>query len=198
MVKLGDLEFMKKRIRILLALAALASASLACVINLGGPALPPETIPILPEAASQMQEKFMSSFQAAAAGDGSVVLTFTEVELTSLLAARLASQADPLITDPQVFLRDDQIRIFGKAQRGMFAATIGIVLSASVDSDGRPAVSLVSADFGPLPAPEGLEGAISDLVNEAYTGALGPLATGFRLEGLTIRDGTLTFTGRLR
>ena len=181
-----------------IALGALALASIACVVNLGGPALPDERIPVIPDAATPIQEALGIAVEEARRRDGAVALSVNEVQLTSLLASRLATQSEPFIHDPQVFLRDGQVRVYGKAQRGYFAATVGVVLSAGVDADGRPRLSVVSADFGPLPAPEGLEGMFTDLFNEAYTGALGPVATGFRLESLTIEEGTLTLSGRVR
>jgi hypothetical protein len=114
------------------------------------------------------------------------------------LASRLEEQPEPLITEPQVFLRDGQMRIYGKAHRGPFAATVGIVVSAGVDDQGRPELTVDSADFGPLPAPEGLINTLTDFVTEAYTSALGPVATGFRLEQVGIENGNLTLTGRVQ
>jgi hypothetical protein len=189
---------MKSMVRILLVVGALASASLACVINLGGPDLPQETIPVSPDVAAHVKEEVKIAVENARNGDGSLSVTLTEVDLTSLLADKLATQADPFITDPQVFLRDGQVKIYGKAHRGLFAATVGIVLSAGVNAEGNPELNVVSADFGPLPAPEGLSNTVTDFVNEAYTSALGPVATGFRLEAVSIQNGSLTLTGRLR
>lgn len=189
---------MKRTVRILLVLGALASASLGCLINLGGPALPPETIPVSTDVATHVNEEFEAAIENARNGDGSLALTLTEMDLTSLLASRLATQTDPFIRDPQVFLRDGQMKIYGRAQRGLFTATVGIVLTASVDAEGKPELSIVSADFGPLPAPPGLASTVTSFVNEAYTSALGPVATGFRLESVNIQDGSLTLTGHVR
>jgi len=189
---------MKKVLPIVLVIAVLASSSLACVVNLGGPAIPAETIPVSPDAATQLKQEFQIALENAKNGDGSVTLTITEEELTSLLAAKLGAQSDPFITDPQVFLRNGQMQIYGQAHRGLFAATVGIVLSATVDEQGKPKLAAVSADFGPLPVPEGLISTITDFVTEAYTSALGPIATGFRLESITIENGTLTLSGHVR
>lgn len=189
---------MKRRLPILATIAALVLASLGCVINLGGPDLPAETIPVSPDAAAQLKDQFKFTIENARIGDGSVTFTITEQQLTSLLASRLEGQSDPFITDPQVFLRDGQMRIYGKAHRGLFAATVGIVVSAGVDDQGNPQFTVDSADFGPLPAPEGLINTLTDFVTEAYTSALGPVATGFRLEHLGIENGNMTLTGHVQ
>jgi hypothetical protein len=67
-----------------------------------------------------------------------------------------------------------------------------------VDANGEPTIEMTSADFGPFPVPEGLRDTISAMVREAYTGTLGPVATGLRIETITIANGVMTITGRVR
>jgi hypothetical protein len=71
-------------------------------------------------------------------------------------------------------------------------------MNVGVDVAGQPRLEIASADFGPFPAPQGLNNAISALIAEAYTGSLGPVATGFRLESISIADGVMTLTGRVK
>jgi hypothetical protein len=135
---------------------------------------------------------------------GDVTINITETQITSVLAQRLQTDQNlqqdkkPLITDPQVYLRDGQMQIFGKTQQGMFAANIGIIVAVGVDENAKPKIEIVSADFGPLPAPEGINAAISALIQEAYTGAVGPVATGLRIQTISIADGIMTISGRIR
>jgi hypothetical protein len=185
-------------------LFTLILTSLACTVFVGGPdysSLP--TIPVSTEITQSIQDEVKRAFEEGMT-TGTVTLNFTEPQLTSYIASRLQSdpamQQDnkPLITDPQVYLRDGQMQIYGKTQQGMFAANIGIIVSVGVDEDGQPKIDIVSADFGPLPAPEGLKDAIGAMVREAYTGSLGPVATGLRIETISIADGIMTISGRIR
>jgi hypothetical protein len=80
----------------------------------------------------------------------------------------------------------------------MFTANIGIIVNVGVDENGQPKIDIASADFGPLPAPKGLTNAIAAMVREAYTGSLGPVATGLRIETITIANGIMTISGRIR
>lgn len=178
--------------------------SLACTIFVGGPdysSLP--TIPVSTEITQSIQDEIARAFEEGIT-TGTVTMNFTEAQLTSYIAARLQSDpsmqqdSKPLITEPQVYLRDGQMQIYGKSQQGMFAANIGIIVSVGVDANGQPEIEIVSADFGPMPAPEGLKDAISAIVREAYTGSLGPVATGLRIETITIADGIMTVSGRIR
>ena len=90
------------------------------------------------------------------------------------------------------------MQIFGKAQQGMFNANVSVTMNVSVDDQGKPKIEITQADFGPLPTPQGLNDAVSTMVQEAFTGSLGPVATGFRLESITIADGVMTVMGRTK
>jgi hypothetical protein len=186
-------------------ITTLILTSLACTIFVGGPdfsTLPP--IPVSAEAAESIKEEMRRAFEAGLE-TGVVTFNLTEPQITSYLALRLQTdqalqQTDrtPLITDPQVYLRDGQMQIYGKTQQGIFAANIGIIVSVGVDEAGQPKIEIVSADFGPFPAPEGIKDAITALIREAYTGSLGPVATGLRIETIAIANGLMTVTGRIR
>lgn len=197
-----------KRIRTLalpLFLLSLVLTSLACTVFVGGPdysSLPP--IPVSAEAAESIKDELRRAFEAGAQ-TGVVTINLTEPQITSYLAARMQSdpslqQSDrkPLITDPQVYLRDGQMQIYGKTQQGLFTANIGIIVQVGVDAEGQPLIEITSADFGPFPAPEGLKNAITAMIKEAYTGSLGPVATGLRIETISISGGIMTITGRIR
>jgi hypothetical protein len=188
-----------------LFLLSLVLTSLACVVFVGGPDysnLPP--IPVSADAAASIQQEIQRAITAAA-DTGVITVNLTEPQITSYIASRLQTdpslqQSDkkPLITDPQVYLRDGQMQIYGKTQQGMFTANIGILVNMGVDANGQPEIDVASADFGPFPAPKGLKDAITAMVKEAYTGSLGPVATGLRIESISIANGVMTVTGRIR
>ena len=186
-------------------LFTLILTSLACTIFVGGPDFSTLTpIPVSVEAAESIKAEIKRAFEAGIT-TGVVTFNITEPQITSYLALRLQTdqalqQSDktPLITDPQVYLRDGQMQIYGKTKQGMFTANIGIIVSMGVDENGEPKIEIVSADFGSFPAPEGLKNALTAMVREAYTGSLGPVATGLRIETIAIANGVMTVSGRIR
>lgn len=195
---------MKKYLSFPLFIIVLILASLACTVNVGGPDYSDRpTIPVSNEAAQSLREEIRRAFEAGVVS-GQVIINITEPQITSVLAQRLQSDQNlqqdenPLITEPQVYLRDGQMQIFGKTRRGIFAANIGIIVAVGVDENGGPKIEIVSADFGPFPAPEGINNAIAALIQEAYTGSIGPVATGLRIETISIGNGIMTITGRIR
>ncbi len=179
------------------AVFVLGLAVLACTINVGGPVYPTPTIPVSTEAIGDLHQAVQTAVAGVNAA-GEISLVITEPELTSYLAYKLATQDQPFVTNPQVYLRDGQIQIYGTAVQGYFVATANVVVTAGVDDRGQLKVELTSADFGPLSAPKDLKDAVTSAILEAYTGALGPVATGFRLESITIADGTLTIVGKIQ
>jgi len=194
----------KKKYALPIFLLTVLFASLACTVFVGGPDYSDLTpIPVSLEAAESLKEEMRKSFEAGAQ-TGVVTLNITEPQITSVLAFRLLSdpnmQTDqkPIITDPQVYLRDGQMKIYGKSQQGMFAANIGIIVNMGVDEFGKPKIEIVSADFGPFPAPAGIKEALTAMIEEAYTGSIGPAATGLRIETITIANGIMMITGRIK
>jgi hypothetical protein len=110
---------------------------------------------------------------------------------------KLAQQANPPFTEPQILLRNGQMLMYGKITRGWFTANMLITMNVGVDElTGQPKIEIASADFGPFPAPEGLTAAMSAIIAEAFTGSFGPVAVGFRLESIAITDSIMTLTGR--
>jgi hypothetical protein len=178
-------------------LSVLFCAVMACTINIGGPAYPDQRIPVSTEAAGELQHAIETA-GATGAESGQTTLVISESELTSYMAANLQTQATPLFTNPQVYLRNGQIQVYGTASQGYLQATIEIIVTAGVDAQGQLTIELTTADFGPLPVPSGLKDAVTATVQEAYTGAVGPAATGFRLESITVADGTMTVVGRTK
>ena len=186
-----------RKIMLLISFAVLSLSVLACAINIGGPAYPGQQISISTEAVGELNSVVQTAV-AVEPETGQVRLVINEVQLTSYLAARLQTENQPILTNPQVYLRDGQIQIYGTARQGYFQVTIAVVVTAGIDSQGQLTLELTSADFGPLPVPAGLKDAVTAAIREAYTGAIGPAAVGFRLESITVADGTMTVVGRTK
>ena len=190
--------------RVPLFFIILVLASMACTVFVGGPDYSDRPV-IYPtaEEAQRLKDEIKRAFEEGVS-TGEVTIRITEPMITSLLALRLQSDQNlqqdskPLITDPQVYLRDGQMQIFGKTQQGMFTANIGIIVSVGIDEISRPKIEIVSVDFGPFPVPEGVNQAIASMIQEAYTGSVGPVATGLRVHTIFIADGIMTIAGRIK
>jgi hypothetical protein len=187
-----------KTFKLYLPIIALTLATLACSIFIGGPEYPAQTLPYSPNEVQNMRTQIEQAFLAGAE-TGIITLQITESQLTSYMTEKLQAQANPPFTEPQVLLRNGQMQMYGKINQGMFNANILITMNVGIDElTGQPKIEITSADFGPLPAPEGINAAMNAIIAEAFTGSLGPVAVGFRLEAISIADGIMTLTGRIK
>jgi uncharacterized protein YpmS len=178
-------------------LASVMLITLSCTIFIGGPSYPDQVVPVSDDAVSTLQS---SLDLALTQGASTELVTFSidESQMTSYLEMKLGLEADPFLTDPQVYLRDGTIQIYGTATQGYFQATALIVLTAGVDEEGSLSIEFTSADFGPLPIPDGLTAIITSMIQEAFTGTIGPVATGIRITNLVVADGVMTITGDVK
>ena len=189
---------MKTKKHIYLFFTMLVISSLACSINVGGPEYPAETVPVSPADAQSLRDMIQQAM-VTGAETGVITLSITESQLTGYMDEKLALQADPPFTDPQILLRNGQMLMYGKITKGWFTGNMLITMNVTIDEiSGQPKIQIASADFGPFPAPEGLNTAISAIIDEAFTGSFGPVASGFRLQTITIADGIMTVTGRIK
>lgn len=167
-------------------------------MNVGGPDYPEQSVPASPADAQTFMDIFQQSMMASME-TGVLSITVTESQLTSLVADKLAKQENPPFTDPQVQLRDGQVKLYGKIVKGWVSANMLIVMNATIDPESNlPKMQIVSADFGPIPAPEGVNNAISAMIDEAFTGSIGPVASGFRLETISVENGVMTLSGKVK
>lgn len=178
-------------------LVTLLITTLACSIFIGGPDFPEERIPVSSDATDGLKLQIEAAVTAGA-DSGLITLEVSEEQITSFVAQKLEAQADPIFLDPQIYLREGQMLVYGKVRQGNFYANILVILVASVDDEGKPKFEISSVDFGPFPAPDGLKQTLTAIITEAYTGSLGPVASGFRLETISIADGFMTVTGRIK
>jgi len=169
---------------------------LACTVNIGGPAYPTPAIPISTEAVGELRSTLEAAVSAVSTS-GQITLNITETQLTSYLTYQIQTQTQPILSNIQVYLQEGQIQLYGTAHEGYFEATAGVILTAGVDDRGQLQIDLSSANFGPLPVPAGFLDVITTAIKEAYTSALGPVATGFRLDSINIANGKMTIIGQI-
>jgi uncharacterized protein YpmS len=182
---------------VIIILSMIILVSLSCTIFVGGPDYPDQQITISTDSVGTLQSSYEQALTQGAF-TGQMVISINETQMSSYIALQLEEQTDPFITNPQVYLRDGTIQIYGTATQGYFQATVAIILTARIDEDGSLMIEFSSADFGPLPVPSGLTNLITSMVKEAFTGSIGPVATGIRITSITIQDGVMTITGDLK
>lgn len=193
----------------LLLLLFLFAVTTGCQLPGSDPALPDDgpRQPVSEEAARRLIERAVAAGRSAQES-GTLTLTMSDVEVTSLLAlpqaqldAILAQQPEGVdlpenldlpLADPQVYFKaDGTIVIRGRLTAAGRSQPVRIV-AAPRASQGELVLDFVEGRLGPLPLPEGLFDPIGDLV------AAGILA-GQSIAEITliqVTDGEMTVSGR--
>lgn len=185
---------MKHRLVFVMVLA-LSAATLACDLTVGGPTPPASPVPFSTEAAGEVPNVWQQAATSVPAG-GDVSVTFTEQQLSSFVALKLSENENAFLKDPQVFLRDGKIQLYGNAESNGVKTSAIIVIAVTVTPEGGILFNAERADFGPLPVPSALLDSVTATLNEAFTGSAGSLASGFKISNIAINDGQLALTGK--
>ncbi len=179
--------------RILVVTLALSLASLACNLGLSAPTPPASPIPVSTEAAGQLEDSVDEAL--ANAQDGEVTLEMTEEQVTSYVAVKLQDQPDVPFSEPQVFLRNGQVIIYGTADLEALSTPAQITLEPHVTAEGGLKLAIVNADFGLVPVPASVLSDLETNLNELMASKFSPEATGMQIKSVAIADGTMTLHG---
>jgi len=177
--------------------AGIILATIACQLQLGGPSAP-EVPAIDPPDSAQALDQAWDSALEAAEQSGEVQFIVNESQLNAFLGQRLEAGAAPFLIQPEVYLRQGQIQIYGVTTQAGVEARVHLAIVPILDSDGRLGFEVASAEFGPLPAPDALKEAISKVLSEALTGTFASFATGVQVTSIAISDGQMAIVGKLR
>ena len=135
---------------------------------------------------------------ASAGSSNHIELRADEVQLTSLVALQLQKQPGLGISNPQIYLQPDTLSLYATVERGFVKGDVLVNIIPRIGPDGSLSFQVDSADVGSLPVPQALTTNLSSAVNQAFTDMLGAVATGVRVEAISITADELTLSGSFR
>jgi len=180
-----------------LAVVAVMFVNIACNLIKGAEPTLLEEIPVTTEAVEILLEDLQKSSQEIKL-TGQTTLVIEEQELTSLAAFELQKQDPQLLKDPQIYLRDGQIKIAAQVEQGNSRANLDIVMDVFANAEGIPEYRLISAKFGSLPLPEAISQQFYQQIDSAFTGKIIPQLNDIFIDKITISDGVMTVQGHMR
>src|SRR4030067_1220665 len=180
-----------------LAVFVLLFINIACNLTKKTEPIPTEEIPVTTEAVERLRDDLQKAGQEIKMA-GHTTLVIDEAELTSLAAFELQKQDSPVLQEPQIFLRDGQIKIFVQLEQGNSISSVDIVLDVSANAEGRPEYQIVSAKSGPLPLPESMSQQISEQIDKAFTSKIDPQMDDIFIDKITIAGGVMTIQVTMR
>jgi hypothetical protein len=177
--------------------AALALATLACSpsLGIGAPTPPGSPVPVSTEAAGQLEGAWGTA--VANTNNGLVTVVMTEEQLTSYAALKLTSDANSPIEDPQIYLRNGKLMLYGKVKTNNVTLPAALTLSVVPTAAGAVSVTIDAADVGPMPVPSALRDVLASNLNNLIAQNAGGSNTGFKVTDIVIADGKMTISGTL-
>jgi hypothetical protein len=182
---------------LVLVILTMLGSLLACTLDVGGPEPPGNAIPIQPNSSAELEDAWRAALTDAAL-NGQITVILNETQLTAFINQRFQGGERPLITNPQIYLREGSILMYGVVERAILRGSILVTIQPEILPEGDLRFAISDASLGPVPAPEALLDALSAVLTEAFTGSVGSLATGIRVSSLAIDNGEMAIVGELR
>jgi hypothetical protein len=192
---IGEFRLMSKKVSLMVALGSLAMASLACNLFKGAPTPPAPPIPVTTESVEELHQN-LENAAATAESSGQFEIELTEAQLTSFLATELAKETNQSVTNPQVYLRDGQIQLFGTlvTENGQ-SAEGAVFFTAAVNAQGSLTVTVVKANLGGVPIPAVILDRITAQLNQSLNQQISVGGSPIVVDSLAIADGVMMVKG---
>ncbi len=182
---------------LVVVVAAVIAAGLACSLNPGNPgdipSPPGGQIPASREAADRLKENFHREMQEASTGD-EFRLFVTDEEITSLVTLSLQEASGIPLTDPQVWFTAGRIYVTGTFSPLWPFAFRSLIVATAVVHDGQIHMQVERAQMGPFPFPERVLESTSQSINET----LAQMQLDLEVTNLQILEGELQVAGTRR
>lgn len=182
---------------LLMIIAVLLAAMLAC--NLPGRSTAPQDtpIPVSSEAVVQLETQVVQAVATVQAG-GPIVLEMTEQQLTSAATLELQDQDEQQFRNMQIRLRDGLVIISGTTTQSGFDLPVSVKVRLSVTDDGRPKSVIEEATVGPFDLPDSIVSKISTQVEQELFLQMGGSFDTMAIDSIVIADGKITVTAHQR
>ena len=182
---------------IIIPLLVLFLVTIACQLNVGGPEMPAATIPVSEESAQQA-ENIIQDAVSNSVTTSNLVFTLTEEQITSYVALRFKEQYSDYASDPQIYLQNNSIDIYGKVEQNAILATVHVGLTPGVDSSGNLTLEISTVDFGPFPVPSGFLDELANLIDKAINDLIYYEGKQIKINSIYAANGMITIEGQVQ
>lgn len=187
----------KKQLTLLLVILVLSSLSCNLLNRVSNAPSEPTPIPVSIESANSLRKEITSAAESLSAGER-VTIVIDEAEITSLIAMELAKQSEPILYEPQVYLRDGEMQLNGKVLQSGFMVPAQMNLTMSTDVHGKPEINILSANVGPLDLPDSMLVELEGQIDTVFIRNIQSSINDVYVESIIIADGLMTIIGQTR
>jgi hypothetical protein len=193
---------------VILMLAAIGLASLACRLGVRPTTSTPTVEVVAPALATQTRVPETPTLTQTTAPEptatelatnpGKISITIDEAQLNSMVINALNKQSAQQLTNPTIHLRNGQILVNGEVNQSGLKASFSGTLTVDVTPDGRLHYNIVSASLGPLPLPQTMRDQVATQLNDSMGTPQTTNGQQIFVEDVKIGDGVMTITGHIR
>lgn len=122
-------------------------------------------------------------------------ITITEQQVTSWLAAEIKNNPDLPLSDVQVFLRDDQVQIWGMVNGSADSTSALVVAELKTDANQKPYFDIISMQIGTQVVPDFLLNQMQSWLNELLIESINQQLPGLEVMNLNVVNGLITVSG---
>ena len=97
-----------------------------------------------------------------------------------------------ILSDPVIVFQPNHIELYGTIKGDNIAANGRVLMTVTVDDQGKPVVKITEANFGPIPVPPSLLTNLSTAVDQSIANSMKDYPSDYRLESITFNTGTAT------
>lgn len=183
----------KSSLHFMMAVMVLAASGIACSLFTGRstPTQIPPTAPVVPSETAVEPTSTAVSVPTAAS---ELQIKLTDAQMTEYLNKQLATQTNPVLTNPVVHAHDGIVEVNGQFTQGFISGNVRVILVPSVDAQGKPHLKIQSADFGGIPVPDSIVQNFSETIDQAMAERLDPAQTGYKVNSIQAFDGYILIT----
>ncbi|MCQ3935904.1 MAG: hypothetical protein DPW18_02535 [Chloroflexi bacterium] len=122
-------------------------------------------------------------------------LTITEQQLTSWLAMELLESPDLPLSQPQVYLRDGKIQVWGVVTGSGDSTAALIVGELKIDGDKKPYFEIESMQIGQQVIPDLILSQMETWLNQMLLESINEQAPGLQVMNIKVTSGLITISG---
>ena len=122
-------------------------------------------------------------------------VTLTEQQLTSWIAMEMKNSPDLPLSDVQVYLREDQIQIWGMVAGDTNSTAALIVGNLEIDSNKNPSIGIESVQVGAQTIPDIMVSQMETWINELLTEKINEQTPGLQIININVTNGLVAITG---
>jgi uncharacterized protein YpmS len=180
--------------RLILILAVLVLAGLACNFPGSATSLPPTAKPMSTEEVQTLEDQLKKTLEQPNTA-GEIVITITQDQVNRMVTGEIQKQPDLGISDSSLIMTGGNIEVYGKVTQNNVSANLKVVMRPQIDGNGNPNVSIISMSLGGLPVPDVFKEKITTMANNALASYLSSSNPQFKAKSITISEGQMTITG---